>query len=245
MNSINKTVLITGASRGIGKACALAFACEGYQIIINSCHNESLLNETKNEIEQLGVSCLALCGNIGDPDFVHSLFSQAKNRFGSIDILINNAGMSIVGLLTELTNEQWQEILSTNLSSVIYTSREVIPLMLANGSGKIINVSSVWGCIGASCEAAYSATKGGMNAFTMALAKELAPMNIQVNAIACGVVDTQMNQFMDKEEAAELAEEIPTGRFASSEEVADFIISLTQKNSYLTGQVIRFDGGWY
>lgn len=245
MNSLQKTIVVTGASRGIGKAVALRFAKEGYRIVINCRKNKSLLEETKKEIEALGAPCLSFCGDIGDPDFVRQLFSQVKQTWGNIDVLINNAGISYVGLLTDISDEQWNEIIRTNLSSVFYCCREVTPLMLSNGSGKIINVSSIWGCIGASCEVAYSATKGGVNSLTKALAKELAPMNIQVNSVACGVINTDMNKFLSTEDASELTDEIPSGRFGTTEEVADFIYSLTNGNDYLTGQVIRFDGGWY
>jgi len=149
-----------------------------------------------------------------------------------------------VGLLTDMSIDDWHRIVNTNLTSVFSTCKHAVPHMVKQQSGKIINISSVWGNVGASCEVAYSACKGGMNTFTKALAKELAPSGIQVNAIACGCIDTQMNACFSEEEKQELAEEIPIGRFGTPKEVADLVLDLAQKHNYLTGQVITLDGGW-
>ena len=159
-------------------------------------------------------------------------------------MLVNNAGISYVGLLTDMSNQDWDHILHTNLSSVFYCSRAAIPHMVFQKSGKIINISSMWGRTGASCEAAYSATKAGVNGLTMALAKELAPSNIQVNAIACGVIDTEMNACFTDEERSILREEIPAGRFGTPEEVAALVLDLARQHTYLTGQIIGLDGGY-
>lgn len=239
-----KTVLITGSSRGIGKAIAMRFAKENFNIIINCVSNKELLDETKREIESLGSPCLAYVGDMGDVKKVDELFQLTKERFGGIDILINNAGISQIGLLTDMTIEQWTNIMNTNLNSVFYCSRLAIPHMLSKQAGKIINISSVWGVVGASCEVAYSTTKGGVNSFTKALAKELAPSGIQVNAIACGAIDTDMNHFLDSEELQCLIDEIPTSRLGRAEEVAHLAFQLCEENHYLTGQVISLDGGW-
>ena len=161
-----------------------------------------------------------------------------------IDILVNNAGISHIGLLQDMTYEEWQNIINVNLGSVFTMCKNVIPFMLKAGHGKIINISSVWGNVGASCEVAYSASKGGINSFTRALAKELAPSNIQVNAIAFGAIDTDMNHFLDEEERTSLIDEIPAGRLASPEEAAQFITSISDSGTYLTGQIISMDGGW-
>ena len=177
-------------------------------------------------------------------DVCEQLFQQIKETFGHVDILINNAGISYIGLLTDMKPEEWNNILQTNLTSVFNCCHLVIPDMVRQQKGKIVNISSVWGICGASCEVAYSATKGGINTFTKALAKELAPSCIQVNAVACGAIDTEMNHFLSDEEFQALSDEIPSGRFGKPEEVADFVYSLTNKNDYLTGQVIAFDGGW-
>lgn len=239
-----KTVLVTGSSRGIGKAIAIKFAKKGYNVIINCAHNEEALQKTKNEIEGYQVSCHAFLGDIGDYETAKELFHQIKKRYGSVDVLINNAGISYVGLFTDMTPEDWNRVITTNLTSVYNCCSLAIPDMVKNKYGKIINISSVWGKVGASCEAAYSASKGGMNALTKALAKELAPSNIQVNAVACGAIDTEMNHFLGDEELMNLIEEIPANRLGRAEEVADLVYHLAYKNEYLTGQIIGLDGGW-
>lgn len=246
-----KTVLITGVSRGIGRACAIAFAKEGYQIAGCCRTNTSLLEALRAELDTLRVPHLLLTGDVSDSGFVDRLFSETQKRFGHLDLLINNAGISKIGLLELMSDADWNRIVSVNLSSVFYCCRSAIPLFLKNrdivapneACGRILNVSSIWGCSGASCEAAYSATKGGMNAITEALAKELAPSRIPVNALACGVIDTDMNRCFSDEERAALEEEIPVGRFATPEETAHALFLLSQMPSYLTGQIIRFDGG--
>lgn len=180
-------------------------------------------------------------GNYNDvTEFFKLIEKEGKEPY----ILVNNAGISYTGLLQDMTPEDWEHIIHTNLSSVFYCSKLAIPMMLRRKAGKIINISSVWGCTGASTEVAYSATKGGVNSFTTALAKELAPSNIQVNAVACGIIDTDMNSFLSKEEIESITEEIPACRLGTSEEVAEFIYQLAESGNYLTGQIIKFDGGW-
>lgn len=240
-----KTVLITGASRGIGRALAHTFAKEGFSLIINCSKSEcELLSLKKELISNYAVDVLASVGDISEFSYVETLFSEASARFGGVDILINNAGISYIGLLSDMTIDEWNHIVGINLTSVFSTCKLATPYMVSQKAGKIINISSVWGNVGASCEVAYSACKGGMNSFTRALAKELAPSNIQVNAIACGVIDTQMNACFDEEERLALADEIPAGRFGSPEEVATLALQLCTGNSYLTGQIITLDGGW-
>lgn len=237
-------VLVTGSSRGIGKAVALKFAGNGYDIVINCVRRKAELLETQREIEALGVSCLPFVGDMGDPETCERLFSQLKERFGRLDVLVNNAGISVIGLLQDMTPEQWDRIVRTNLTSVFLCCRQAIPLMLAAHAGKIVNISSAWGVVGASCEAAYSATKGGVNAFTRALAKELAPSNIQVNAVACGAIGTEMNAWLTPDELRALQDEIPAGRLGTPAEAADLVLQLCTGNTYLTGQVIGLDGAW-
>lgn len=241
---IRKTVIVTGASRGIGKAIALNYARHGYNVVINCVKNEELLLKTKEEIEGFHVSCFAYVGDIGNYECASRMFAQIKDLFPSIDILVNNAGISYIGLLSDMSPDEWNRIISTNLNSVFNCCSLVIPDMVHNKCGKIINISSVWGNVGASCEVAYSTTKGGMNSFTKALAKELAPSNIQVNAIACGAIDTEMNHFLNDDDIKNLIEEIPTGRLGRADEVAELVYSLTTNHDYLTGQVIQLDGGW-
>lgn len=238
---MKKTALITGASRGIGEAIARALAAQGYNLIL-ICHNNiEKMNVLRDDlISQFGIDITNHQGDIGNSSWVDSIFKELD----SLDLLINNAGISHVGLLQDMSDEQWNHIIQTNLSSVFYTCRRAIPLMLSSHSGKIINISSMWGRVGASMEVAYSATKGGINAFTMALGKELAPSNIQVNAIACGVIDTDMNNCFSEEEMNDLAETIPAGRIGTPAEVASLVCSLINTPIYMTGQVIGMDGGY-
>jgi len=173
-----KTVLVTGASRGIGKAISLKFAKEGYNLVITCLRSPEDLMDTKREIERLSVSCMTFVGDMGDYETVKTLKFLVQERFDSVDVIVNNAGISHIGLLTDMNIMEWNRIVQTNLTSVFNTCNLFVPQMIRNKFGKIINISSVWGITGASCETAYSATKGGVNAFTKALAKELAPSNI-------------------------------------------------------------------
>lgn len=239
---LDKTALITGASRGIGRAAAEVFAAAGYHLIL-TCN--SSVEELKSLAESLTtrymISCQAIQADAGDPDSVARLFKGIE----SLDVLVNNAGISHIGLLTDMTVDQWRRVLAVNLDACFYTCRAAIPLMLKKKSGRIINVSSVWGAQGASMEVAYSASKGGVNAFTKALAKELAPSNIQVNAIACGVIDTSMNSCLSQAELADLKTGIPADRLGTPEEAAQLILQIAQAPGYMTGQIITMDGGWY
>jgi len=240
-----KTVLITGASRGIGRAIAVAFAGAGCRLVITCSNSRKELLSLKQELEtQLHVDVLTSIGDVSSYSYMQQLFSEITERFGGVDVLVNNAGISHIGLLSDMSIEEWNRIVNTNLTSVFSSCKLAIPYMVHRKAGKIINISSVWGITGASCEVAYSACKGGVNAFTRALAKELAPSNIQVNAIACGVIDTQMNACFSEEERTALAEEIPAGRFGLPEEVAALALQLATGNDYLTGQIITLDGGW-
>ena len=176
-----------------------------------------------------------------------SISADVRELFEGIsdlDVLVNNAGISHIGLLQDMTDDEWDEVIGTNLSSAFYTCRCAIPLMLRKHTGRILNISSVWGNVGASLETAYSASKGGLNAFTRALSKELAPSGICVNAIACGVIDTDMNACFSEEDMDALKKEIPADRIGSPEEVAALAVQLLRTPSYMTGQIITLDGGW-
>lgn len=241
MNTRKKSVLITGASRGIGRACAKAFASAGYNLYLTCLHQETALLALKEECEkEFSIRCQTFVCDCSDHEAVFSMFSAIP----SLDVLINNAGISYIGLLQDMSPASWNSVIATNLSSCFYTAKCAIPLMLANKSGRIINVSSVWGSCGASMETAYSASKGGVNAFTKALAKELAPSNIQVNAAAFGVIDTDMNRVFSQEELNALKAEIPADRIGTCAEAASLILLLASAPSYLTGQIITMDGGW-
>lgn len=240
-----KTVFITGASRGIGKAIALAFAHAGYHTFINCRHSISDLQKVQKEILSIsGATCDILIGDVGNADDVRKMFKKIDSLCDSLDVLVNNAGIAHIGLLSEMTDKEWERLIQTNLSSVFYCSRAAVPKMVSKKRGKIINISSMWGTSGASCEVAYSAAKAGVNGLTKALAKELAPSNIQVNALACGVIETDMNKQLSPEERLTLEIEIPAGRFGTPQEVADAVLQLVHAPAYLTGQIIGIDGGF-
>ena len=243
MNTIKNTplALVTGASRGIGRAIAETLAGAGYDLILTCSHTLERLQDVAASLEEkYGVHCTALAADAADPSAIEKVFASLDH----LDVLVNNAGISYIGLLTDMSIEEWQSVINTNLSSCFYTSRLAIPLMLQKHSGRIINISSVWGNVGASMEVAYSASKGGVNSFTKALAKELAPSNIQVNAISCGVIDTAMNHCFSPEEMDALREEIPADRLGQPEEVGQLVLQLIQAPAYLTGQILTIDGGW-
>lgn len=242
---MKQTALITGASRGIGAALAETFARAGYQLTLCCQHSEEkLMILSKRLQEQYHTTVLVRIGDVGDYAFVKTMVDATLEAFGAIDVLINNAGISYIGLLTDMSIEDWNRIVATNLTSVFSTCRCVVPSMVHNKRGRIINISSVWGNVGASCEVAYSACKGGINSFTRALGKELAPSQITVNAIACGVIDTDMNRCFSEEERADLIAEIPTERMGRPEEVAELAFSIASGHAYLNGQIITLDGGW-
>ena len=234
-----KTVLITGASRGIGRSIALAFASAGYHVFAVAKKSHDALLSLQAEI-----GCTPIIADVSDPAQVASLFNTIFQQCDHIDVLVNNAGISHIGLLQDTSLEDWNRVINTNLSSVFYTSKLAVPKMLPKKDGTIINISSVWGEAGASMEVAYSASKGGVNAFTKALAKELAPSNITVNAISCGVIDTAMNHCFSQDEMDVLLEEIPCGRLGTPNEVARLALQLIKSPRYLTGQIITIDGGF-
>lgn len=242
--SPEKYVLVTGASRGIGRSIALKFASEGYNLIIISSKSSEELNKTRHEIQTYSVECLAYITDVSDYDSVMKLGSMLFSQGICPDCIINNAGISYFGLIQDMSIEDWNRIINTNLSSVFHTTKAFINKMISRHSGCIINISSVWGNVGASCETAYSASKGGVNSYTKALAKELAPCNIRVNAISCGAIDTSMNSRLDMNERKMLENEIPAGRMGTCEEVADMAYHIYSIGSYMTGQIITIDGGW-
>ena len=184
--------------------------------------------------------CIADLGDVGDLAYVESL----RRRFGPVNVLVNNAGVSFVGLLTDTSPAVWDRIIRTNVTALYNTCRTYVPAMVSAGGGQILNVSSVWGLDGASCEVAYSAAKGAVNAFTLALAKELAPCHIRVNAIAPGIIDTRMNAHLREDEKAEILDQIPAGYIASPEEVAQAMLRLLDMPEYFNGEIVRFDGCW-
>lgn len=242
---MRKCVLVTGASRGIGRSTALFFAENGYHVFLNCCRSAHEIEKVNAEIDSAGMgSCEIVMGDVGNPDDVRGMFERIGKTCGRLDVLVNNAGISHIGLLSKMSDGEWERVIQTNLSSVFYCCRAAIPGMVAEKRGRIINVSSMWGVSGASCEAAYSASKAGVCGLTRALAKELAPSNIQVNAIACGVIDTVMNGQLDEEERQALEYDIPAGRFGTPQEIARIIWDMANAPEYMTGQVIGVDGGY-
>ncbi|MCT4611971.1 MAG: SDR family oxidoreductase [Clostridia bacterium] len=237
----DKVVVVTGSSRGIGYAIAKKFLSEGAIVIINNSTDSEILEDVTRD---LGPNCYGVTADVSNFEETKRMFEEIYNDFGNIDVLVNNAGISHIGLFQDMDLEDWNKIINTNLSSMFNTTKQVIPNMVNNKTGKIINISSIWGNVGASCEVAYSASKGGVNSFTKALAKEIAPSGIYVNAIACGVINTEMNNHLSEKDKLDLAGDIPMSRFGEATEVANLCIYLASSDSsYLTGQVITLDGG--
>ena len=237
------SILITGASHGVGSAFAVACAQSGRfsKIILNSGSDRAALEDTARRVSAAGdLVCASDVGDVGDLKYVESLLW----RFGPVDTLVNNAAVSRVGLLTDMTPEDWEQVMRVNVTALYNTCHTYVPGMINAGGGQILNVSSVWGIAGASCEVAYSASKGAVNAFTRALAKELAPSHIRVNAIAPGILDTRMNAHLSEKETAEIKEQIPAGYIASPEEAAQAMLRLLEMPEYFNGEIVRFDGCW-
>lgn len=245
---MKKTAVITGASGGIGGAAAIQLAKEGYSLAL-------LGNQSHKKLQAVKQACLnirpnddtvifSLCGNLSNSKEADHLIAEAIGSLGHVDLFLHCAGISHIGLLTDMSDTEWMNVINSDLSSAFYCCRKVVPYMVSRKTGRILMISSVWGNVGASCEVAYSAAKGGINLFTKALAKELAPSKIAVNALACGMIDTPMNACFSKEEIQEICEEIPAGRMGSVEEVAQTISLLAKAPIYLTGQILTIDGGW-
>lgn len=242
-----KSIIITGASGGVGSAFARLIASDYEYVAICGYKNSEKLSQLEMSItavQNKNSICKSFVGDVGDYNFVSDMVSTVVKAAGGIDALVNIAGISHIGLLTDVSPDMWDNIMSTNLTSIYNTCHCVVPHMVHTKAGKIINISSVWGLTGASCEVAYSAAKGGVNSFSKALAKELAPSNISVNAIALGAIDTDMNNHLTAAEKAELCEEIPYGKMAAPEEAATFIKGILDMPPYFTGEVVKFDGGW-
>ncbi|AIQ47795.1 3-ketoacyl-ACP reductase [Paenibacillus sp. FSL R7-0273] len=239
------TVLITGGSGGIGGAIAERFASVGMNIVIHYMHSHEAANDVARRCLALGAKVLTVAADMKDRGQLLRMAERLESSGMLPDILVNNAGKAHYGMLADVTEEEWDDVMSVNLKGTFLCSQIFMPYMVSQRYGRIINVSSVWGISGASCEVAYSASKGGVNAFTKALAKELAPSGVTVNAVAPGAVNTAMLNNLQEEELRLLEEEIPAGRLASPEEVASLVYFLALPESgYITGQVISPNGGW-
>lgn len=238
-------VLITGASRGIGAACARRFAQAGWNVGVNYFHSRQQALELVEELEKLGVRAAALQGDVSQSQQAAALVEEAQREFGALDALVCNAGVAgVQALLTDLTDEQWRWTAGTNLDGVVYTMRAAIPGMVRRQKGSIVTISSMWGLTGGSCEAAYSAAKAGVIGLTRAMAKELGPSHIRVNCVAPGVIDTDMNAHLSSQDMQALAEETPLGRIGRPEDVAEGVFFLSSAAAdFITGQVLAVDGG--
>ena len=244
MNLKGKVAIVTGASRGIGKGIAIELAKAGACVVINYKSNDVAAEETLQQIKELGASAFKIKGDVSDYEFSKQMIKTTIEKLGKIDILINNAGISKVELFMDAVPEEWDNILDVNLKGTINCSHCVVQEMIMRKSGSIINISSMWGNVGASCEVIYSASKGAINSFTKALAKELAPSNIRVNAIAPGVIDTEMNAWLSEDDRKELVQEIPMMKFGEVQDIGMLVTFLASESSkYITGQVITIDGG--
>lgn len=238
-----KTALITGGTKGIGKAVAQEFLQQGYEVIINYCNDEAAAIATQNEFNEQDFCPVLLRADVSDEEQVKEMFKEIFRIYGKIDVLVNNAGISEINVIQDTTLADWERIMGVNLRGVFLCSREAARNMIANGRGAIINIASVWGEVGASCEVAYSASKGGVIAFTKALAKELAPSHITVNCVSPGVIDTAMNAHLSEVEMEELINQIPLGRLGSGADVARTCAYLAESD-YVTGEVVSVGGGF-
>ena len=239
-----KVALVTGASRGIGRGIAIELAKAGASVIVNYRKDLKGAEETKRIIEEKNGYCRIIKWDVSSYEDTKLMTESIIKDFGKVDILINNAGVSKVGLFIDMYEEDWDNIINTNLKGVFNCCRNILPHMFSVKSGVIINISSMWGNVGASCEVIYSASKGGVNSFTKALAKEVGPSNIRVNAISPGVINTSMNKWMSCEERDSLKDEIPLCRFGECEDIGKAVVFLCSDNAkYITGQVLTIDGG--
>ncbi len=237
-------VLVTGGSRGIGAASARAFAAAGYDVAINYLRSEEKAKTLCAELSELGVRTLCVHADVSDSAQVGVMFDTVRRELGDPEVLVNNAGISMFGLLTDLSDEAWHDMLSTNLSSVFYCCRAALPAMLRAHKGVIVNIASMWGETGASCEAAYSAAKAGVIGLTKALAKEVGPSGVRVNAVSPGVVMTDMMAGFSERDIAALTEETPLMATGSPEDIAAAVLFLaSERAKFITGQVLSVNGG--
>lgn len=240
---MSKSVIVTGGSRGIGAGIVKLLAEEGYNVVINYNKSDEIAKKMKEEYTKSGYSVEIFKADVSKREEVKALIEFTLNKFKNIDILINNAGIAQTKLFTDITDEDWNNMMATNLNSVFYTTQEVVKNMIHNKKGCVINISSIWGLVGSSCEVHYSVAKAGVDAMTKALAKELGPSNIRVNSIAPGIIDTQINNNLSKDDKEEIKTQIPLERIGLPEDIAKCVNWLIEDN-YTTGQVIQINGGW-
>ncbi len=242
---MSKVALVTGAGRGIGRAVAQTLAADGWQVAVNFCRNEQAAVDTCREIAAAGGVAVPFQADVADAAQVAAMFRRVRQELGAPALLVNNAGVAHFGLLQEMTTAKWRRLMAVNLDGAFFCCREALPDMLHAKSGCIVNIASMWGQAGASCEAAYSASKGGLIAFTKALAREVGPSGVRINCVAPGVIDTEMNARLSQADMAALAEETPLGRIGSPEEVAAAVRFLaSDEASFITGEILGVTGGF-
>lgn len=240
----SKVAIVTGGAKGIGAEIVRTLAENGYIVILNYNNSKVQAEELKNEMLQKGFNIEVVKADVSNRNEVNSLIEFAIKKFKKIDILVNNAGISLEGLFTDVSEEMWQKIINVNLNSVFNCTQEVLKYMIKEKSGRIINISSIWGETGASCEVAYSTTKAAINGMTKALAKEVGLSNIRVNAISPGIINTDMNSRLSYEELEQIKEQIPLNRIGNTKDIARCVKWLVE-DEYTTGQIISINGGWY
>ena len=238
-----KVALVTGGSQGIGASIVRTLARKGYSVILNYNKSEEAARNIQTELQESNINIDIYKADVSKHIEVTKLINYCIEKYHRIDVLINNAGISQTKLFTDISDIEWNHMLQTNLTSAFYAIKDVLPCMIHNKSGLIINISSIWGIVGASCEVHYAVSKAGLDAMTKSLAKELGPSNIRVNSIAPGIIDTNMNSNLSKEYITNITEEIPLGKVGNPESIAKCVVWLIEDN-YTTGQVISINGGW-
>lgn len=240
---MNKVIIVTGASRGIGREIAKGLAKKGYTIIANYNKSEQQILELQEELEKENIKIDIFKADVSKRNEAKELVENTINKYGKIDVLINNAGISQIKEFTQITDGDWNNMINTNLNSVFYMTQETCKNMIHNKKGCIINISSIWGVEGASCEVHYSVSKAGIDAMTKSLAKEMGPSNIRINSIAPGFINTEMNKHLSEEEINNIKEEIPLERIGQAKDIEKCVEWLIE-DEYTTGQVISINGGW-
>lgn len=243
-NAVNKVIIVTGGSRGIGAEIVRHLAINGYKVVLDYNNSIDEAKKIKQELSKCGKNIEIFKADVSKREEVKKLITFTLEKFGTVDVLINNAGIAQEKLFTDITDEDWNNMLKNNLNSVFYCTQEVLPVMIHKKEGSIINISSIWGVAGGSCEVHYSVAKAGIDGMTKALAKELGPSNIRVNSIAPGAFNTDINKNVTQEEWEEIKKEIPLERIGETKEIAKCVKWLIE-DTYTTGQIISINGGWY
>lgn len=242
---MKKVAFITGASRGIGASCAICFARHGYDVAVNYLNSKEHAENIVSQIKASGQNAIALCGDVSDRASVHDMITKCNKTLGTISVLVNNAGITEQKVFSDIKEDDFRRMFAVNVDGCYNTIHEVLPQMLHEKRGSIVNISSMWGIKGASCEAHYSASKSAVIGLTKALAQELAPSNIRVNCVAPGLIDTDMNKNLSKEELDAVIDEIPLGKIGTADDVAKsvFFLADDEMSPFTTGAILNVNGG--